>query len=45
MIVEYYIEQQSFDMIIRCFEIDPLFDKPYWAALSWWLVPGTFSYE
>ncbi len=45
MIVEYYIEQQSFDMVIGCFQIDPLLDKPYWAAVSWWLVPGTFAYE
>lgn len=43
MIVEYYIEQQSFDMVIGCFEINPLYDKPGWSSISWWLVPGTFE--
>lgn len=45
MIVEYYIEQQTFYMVTACFEINPLYDKPGWSAISWWLVPGTFSYE
>lgn len=43
MIVEYYIEQQEFVYVTKCFEVDPNHDKPYWAAVSWWLVPGTFE--
>lgn len=44
MIVEYYVEQQSFKMITKCFTIDPLLDNPSWCSISWWLVPGTFSF-
>jgi len=45
VIVEYYLEQQSLEMVTKCFDIDPIYDRPYWAAVSWWLVPGTFDYE
>ena len=45
MIVEYYPDPENFEMITRSFIIDPDYDKPYWAAWSWWLVPGTFSYD
>lgn len=43
MIVEYYIEQQSFDLCYGCFDHDPYIQKQSWCALSYWLVPGTFK--
>ncbi len=45
MVVEYYIDLLSYELTIKCFNVTSLNYKPHWSTVTWWLVPGTFSYD